>query len=524
MRKITISIFLLSLIFSSCSEDWVDLDPRSNKSLDNHFQTEEDFYRSIIAAYDPLQWCGTNFRTFEYHHFGMLSNILSDDAWSGGGNANDRVGYIQAENGKADPASSDFYARYTTELFGVNRANIVLDQLESATSLPETSKKQFEGEARFLRAKYYFNLVRMWGRVPLVDKIYSLEELKAMPQAKPGEIYNLIASDLYQASDLLPEEVADEDVGRATKWAAKALLVRVFMFFDGYKGNLDPVAEKLMAGETEINKVKAQQLAEEVLNKSGHGLVKDYDDLFKSGNENNIESIFEVQFSEGSKWGDWTNLAGQEGFMLQQFLGMRTPDSEDYAAGWAYSTISTSLYNEFEDGDKRRFATIIDVNDPAEGIKKYQTGYQNTGYFLKKYYPRVSDASTSGTSEHNWRLNEVLIRYADVMLMSAELHLDDDPAKALGYVNELRKRAGLEELGSIDLDIIYHERRVELAGEGHRYWDLLRRGMKYAKDKINSTNEGGEFSTAFNEAAKGLMPIPQNEIDLANGWIQNKPY
>lgn len=520
MIRTIFKIMALLFVLTSCSQDWLELEPVDKKTLSSFYQTEDEMNMAVISVYDPLQWNATNFFGFEYFNFGMLSDILSDDCWSGGGNSSDRVGYLAAERGAANPSAGDFYALYKTCFYGISRANAVTERIGDVEEISDEAKVQFVGEAKFLRALYYFRLVRMWEKLPIMTTILTLEELEALPQADPQEVYDLIATDLWEAYNALPLSYDDTNLGRATKWAAAGLLMRVYLYYDGYKGGI------LMAGDVTLDKSEMIDLADSLIINSGHDLLPDINDLFASSNENNIETLFEVQFTENAQWGDWTNMSGQSGNMMVNYRGLRGI-KEPYDDGWAYGPFTEQLSDEFEAADPRRLFAVL---APVEEKLSYTPAYQNTGFFCKKYQPLAADRGTSGEKRFNYNLNEVLIRYADVLLMAAELNLDVDAGKALTYLNQVRTRAmgpGAA-LVAIDLDAIYHERRVELAGEGHRYWDLLRRGLDYAETHINGTNEDGsdEFKSEFNRASKGLMPIPQNELDLMTsaGWVQNDGY
>lgn len=525
MKKIIISIVgLVFVSLVSCTDDWVDIEPVENATQESFYKTERDMNMAVIAAYDPLQWNATNYFSFEYHNFGMLAGVLSDDQWSGGGGASDRVGYLAAERGAAQPGAQDFYAMYRVNWSGVYRANMVISRMETVEEITNEARDQYLGEAKFLRALYYFRLVRMWGNLPLVDREMTKDELEALPQVEPSEIYNLIASDLYEASQILPASYESSQLGRATKWAASSLLLRVYLYFDGYIGG------SLMANGTAIDQAKAAQIADSVILSSGHALLPDMNELFKSGNENNIESIFEVQYTDAALWGDWTNMAGQTGNMLCNFYGMRGVSPDDpYDDGWSYGTVTQELLDSYEANDPRKQFAVIDA--VKEAIPHATDSYHCTSLFIKKYTPLKADRPASGGEKRfNYKLNEVIIRYADVLLMAAEINLGLNDGKALGYLNEVRTRAmGADEaLDAIDLDAIYYERRAELAGEGHRYWDLLRRGLDYAETMINGTTVDGsdEYVSTFNMASKGLMPIPQNELDLMKSanWVQNSGY
>ena len=237
-----------------------------------------------------------------------------------------------------------------------------------------------------------------------------------------------------------------------------------------------------------------------------------------------IKNLFlNGKYSENAASDDWGGW-GIRGNFASVFYGPREPLGDpSINPGWSFGTMSWSLVNEYEAGDPRLNVTCYnaDVN-----LSSYFHSYQNTGYFNAKYMPQSAYIAPNGSVDHNWAINYKDMRLAELYLIGAELNLTANPAMAADYLNEVRVRAMGEpaRLATIDIDVIYHERRVELAGEGHRKWDLLRRGLDYAKTKIDASwvtpsgiENPGDFELGvFNTNTWGMLPIPAAEIRLVN--------
>ena len=308
----------------------------------------------------------------------------------------------------------------------------------------------------------------------------------------------------------------------------RVLLARVYMLYEGFAKPVLGATGNLKANGTEITRQYIVDGLQTIITSQRYRLLDNYADVFAWDNENNAESIFEWQYSEKSFWGDWGNIWGVDGNFSVIFVRPRNPQPDSvYSAGWSFSVPTWSLVNEFEPEDTDRKNTTIFNAD--EQLNSYTKSYQNTGYFNHKYMPRTAFFPIQGSSELNWPKNYIDMRYADVLLMTAELILDQNPSQALEYFNEVRTRAmgDAAAKSSINLDDIYHERRVEFACEGHRKWDLLRRGLDYAKQKIDASwdipanvpNADDFIGRQFVKETYGMIPIPGSEIRLANEGV-----
>jgi hypothetical protein len=254
--------------------------------------------------------------------------------------------------------------------------------------------------------------------------------------------------------------------------------------------------------------------------------MSNYADLWDWSRQNTKESILEIQYSDKAKSGDWGGWNINGNFSCV-WMGPRNPEGDaSVFPGWSFSTLTWSLVNEFEAGDPRKDATVYNADVQ---LTKYNKAFMNTGYFNKKYMANANYIGSGGDQAHNFPRNFIDIRYAEVLLMAAELFLNDNPAKALGYLNQVRTRSlgASKALTAITLDAIYHERRVEFGGEGQRKWDLLRRGNDYAASKIAASfnvpsgipNPADFVPRNFKATTWGMFPIPASEIRNTNSGV-----
>ena len=487
MMKTKLTYLIIAIFaISSCSDDFIDVDPPFESS-ETFFNSEEDYQNALIGAYDLLQTTYINV---------MLGDIASNNTLSGGESATDVIGIQEIDEMIHTPINQQLRDIFGWMFAGVNRANFVLE-FQDKTDFE--GKENVIAQARFLRAYYYFELVKFFGDVPLaVDKRISFGEQFGLERTPRAEIYAQMEEDLIFAAANMPYD--QTDVGRATKGSAQALLGKVYLFQDKFQ--------------------EAATVLEDLINNGPYQLLSDYSTMFENDNENNIESVFEVQYTdeEGAGFGC---LQCSEGNIAVGFNGIRNYNGPLFDSGFSFNVPTQETYDAFEDGDMRRDIAVLDINSWAEDTgATYDTGYKHTGYFNRKYIARQGDANTGDanlTNPNNYRA----IRYADVLLMAAEAlnrgGISDGQAQM--YLNMVRERA----FGNSDNNItatgigltnaIYRERRVELVGEGHHFFDLVRTGRAAAD------------IPGFQSGKHELFPIPQIEIELAgNTWEQNPGY
>lgn len=518
-KLVVIALICISLY--SCSDNFLDLEPKTNTLEANSYNSEQDAFNAMAAVYDALAVQPWNFVPLQ-------SDIFSDDAFCGGEQGggmwqwqDQEIGIIDAENAAASALWNRCYS-------GIYRANMFFMKEDEIAWSSESLRNRMNAEIRLLRAYFNWDLARHFGWVPIIDKILpSSEEYKNQSQSTPEEMYQYLIKELLLAMPYLPDEVNVNETGRATKDVARILMARTYMFYEGFAKPVLGASADLSYNGTTIDKQYVLGEMENIIESHRYRLLDNYADVFAWDNENNAESIFEFQYSEKSFSGDW-GLWNSDGNIAVIFYGPRNPSPDTvYSAGWSFGTVTWSLVNEFEEADSVRFnASVMNADDELDN---YNHSFQNTGYFNRKYIPRYKYYPLNGTSELNWPKNYIDMRLAEVYLIASELALGTDNTKALTYLNEVRTRAMGKPaaLSSINLDAIYHERRVELNGEGHRKWDLLRRGIDYTKKKIDASwdtpaniENVDDFSgRQFIADTWGMLPIPGSEIRLANAGI-----
>lgn len=488
---IKLSIAILVGISPACTK-YVDYDPKEDYQItaDDYFKNPADYDKMLIGAYSPLQWLWAS---------PVIGDIASDNAVTGGENATDVLGLQQIDDYQITAVNNYLTETWKACYEGINRVNYLE---ENKAKMDFAGKDEIYGQAYFLRAYYYFELVRFFGDVPLfVERRLGATDSKQFPRTAKAEVYKQIELDLTNAIAVLPETHVEQ--GRITKYAAQALLGKVYL----YQEKFDQAASML----------------ENVVN-GPFQLVEDFGSIFLVSGENGPESVFEIQYSNLSPFYDWTNPGRGQGNLAVQSTGIRNlTGSSPYGQGWSTNLPTVDLANAFEAGDQRKDVTILDIEaykagHPQFNITYLVAPYKNTGLYNQKYHPRKGE--TSGQVELNYLNNNRTIRYADVLLMAAEANnrkTSPDDQKAQLYLNRVRSRAFGDDLhavnatGSVLKEAIWKERRVELAMEGDRFFDLVR------------TGQAAKEITGFVAGKNEVFPIPQQEIDIS-GLEQNPGY
>lgn len=530
MKKI---IYLLSLFLAlnSCS-DFLDTSPLTTKVNTNFYKNPADVEQALYGIYSLLN-PGRN----PFMHSFFVSELMSDDRFGGGGAVDARIHAIS----EFKNFSNDMYL-YTWEqnYKGIFRCNMLLesfDQVEQWNS--EEQKNRFKGEAFFMRAYYYFDLARMFGEVPLV----LATEPQNLPKATYNELYAQIAIDLKNAIDIMPEQpYSTQDIGRATKWSAQALLARVFLFYTGTYNQ----AELPLPEEGSITKSEVINQIDDCIALSGHKLTSDFRNQwpysyasndYAYAKENNLswvgeegsntEAMFSIRFSA---------LGGGTHNAFNLYFGVRMQNTFPFGYGWGCGPVNPQLWNSWSDTDIRKKGSICDMNSENIAYKSSGDQYHETYLWQKKYMPININLDETRKSmfthlydspDDNMECNTqeiVLIRLADVYLMGAEL----GSSKAQEYFDIVRERANLPSI-PVNLENIKTERRYELAFEGVRYYDLLRWGdLENALNKVKNIPvemEGKtiEYSILYRPETNGFLPIPESQIELSNGVLEQNP-
>lgn len=537
--KLNILIFgTLSLGMLSCSESFLDTESMTSLFDNNFYKTEADAEMALIGCYDGFQRTTSSGGVSFY----VASEVLSDNCFGGTGNTDGR-NHAVLDRFDINESPSDnnlFNDTWTNYYTGINRCNTLLKKLpgttkwnSSDTAVVAKTKKRIEGETRFLRAIQYFDLVRLFEKVPLLTE----PTTENVPQSEPKAVYDLIVSDLkYAAANIptnaYPKANAATNDGRVTCYAAKAMLARVYLFYTGYYA------------KTDLNVTKAEVLQglEDVITSKEFSLIANFKSLWpaasyvpnakdntldKSGyaGKGNKEVVFAQKFNNTQDYNG--NLDGNRWLVM---MGLRNTNFSPYGRGWGACTVNPKLVQDFATGDTRKVASIIDVkNEGIEATFDLKDQREYTGYAVKKYTPTAfPDGTADVGGENDFQISQdqdfIVIRYADVLLMAAEL----GSANALNYYNEVHTRAGLSPKNAITNADINSERRFEFAFEAIRYWDLLRQGLSNAASTIAQTQNvlSGNaadvvtISAAKITATRGFMQIPNTQITLSNNVLK----
>jgi hypothetical protein len=509
----SLTILLLVLFFTGC-EDFLDLKPLDQEVSSNFYQTEDNAMQALVAVYDVLTYQSSP--DVSWAPFITVSDVLSDDAYAGGSDANDGMDENELNTFNIPVNNQIVHSIWIKNYIGVFRANQFLEIIDGIDASDEFKTRTI-AEAKFLRAYFYFEQVRFFENIPLLTSTIKGPSEYQQEQNTPEEVYNQIALDLVEAIADLPESVSAAEAGRISKWAAQALLARVYLFYNGVYG------ADLQADGTPVDQALVLGYLEDLIENSGHDLFPEYATNFKLAGEFGIESVFEISYGDSPPWWDWDYVRGGNGNLSAQMNGPRVTGSDNWDRGWSFCPVSQKLVDDLS-GDPRFEYTIL-TEEELDG--KLTVGYQHTGYFSKKYSSDAEHWGADGQFELNRTCNHRVIRFSDVLLMAAEL----GSPNAQTYLDRVRTRVGLTSVAAT-MDNILNERRLELSLEGIRYYDVIRRGLTYADQELTHSVRGPNyigdqeiFDVSFDPATKGFLPIPQSEIDLSAGVLkQNDGY
>ena len=494
MKNNLIKIISLLAIVSCCAcGELLDKQPLDQLTTDLFYKTESDAEKAILAAYSPMidvEWIGKGW---------MITEIPSDNSQAGGTDPD----FTPIDNFTVAADNLPVANYWAIHYRQVTLANVVIEKV-SQMDIPETAKNVFLAEARFLRAVAYFDLVRIYGGVPLITEAPSLDRELFYPRSSPNEVYELIKADFEFAGEYLPVTRTGSDAGRATKGAALAFLAKVNLTTRDY--------------------VAARDIAKSVIDLGVYQLLDDYNDNFElATSDNNKESVFQVQFTGCGPNGTGNAM---QAFFAPWGEGI-TKDRDGWGSQIPTAPIlnnpNTTIIDAIKKDDLRRHTSIMLPNayypsiNPEDGGYTYPSrGASAVSANIKKYVV----GSGSNICFMSTPQNAHVIRYSDVLLTYAEAIMiiqggvASDPA-ALDAYNKVRTRAGLPAVTSFDAADMLQERRAEFAFEGHRWFDLLRSGKTVEIMTLHGKNLDDHNL---------LFPIPSSEIEVNPKLEQNPGY
>lgn len=473
----TLLLITTLLLMMSCNKDFLELPPISLPVVEVLYKTDKDFQDAITGCYASLR--------DQYENMYIFGDVRSDDSWHALGN---NVSMVAIDNFAERSSESVYASTWSNYYKTIDRANLVLSKIENADVSVVINKERYIAEAKFLRAFAYFDLVRIFGDVPKVTVPISIDASYEMKRESVSKIYEeVIIPDLSAAENALPQNYSGVDIGRCTKGAAKALLGKVYLYIKNFQN-----AESKLQEVTTMN----------------YALLPKYNDLFDyTKDEHHSEYIFDIEYLTGG-----TDVGS---YFSNNFLPKSTDShAEEYfgivGGAGELNTPTWDLYYAFDNNDPRRNITV-------------DSGYYDNGVwydffqietFTQKY---LAATPSNGHSLVNWKV----IRYADVLLMYAEaLNENNKTELAISYLNQIRNRVGMSQYSNLSKDEtrekIYHERRLELGMEGHRWFDLIRTGR--ALDICESLGM---------KSHNQVFPIPLREIQVVNDpniFPQNPEY
>lgn len=556
IKIMTFGLAAMGMLTTACSNSFLDVESKTESNTDNFYKSEKDAWRALIGCYDGWRQIssagGINFY--------VASTIMSDETYGATGNGDGR-GYqaIDRFDQSQSPADLQLYTGdWKVYYAGIYRCNELItrqDQIEWVEG--SGNKGLYIGEARTIRALLYFDMVRLWGNIPLF--LTPVNENRE--QIDPDAVYAAIATDLKFAIENIPADanLSADDSGRITKYAAEAMLARVYLYYSGYYGKeLSYTApEGVDAVSGSLTKAEALAAVEDVIASGKFSLVEEFKNLWPAASLVPIagETGWNTELSTYAGDSNSEILLAQKFTPTQDYngnndsnrwlvmMGMRSLNFTPYGKGWGACTVCPTYLDKFENNDTRKPASVIDL--AGEGITQspdfnasWKDWREYTGYTVKKYTPLVygnglpgtNPDGTAGFQECNPEI-WVIMRYADVLLMAAEL----GSSNAQSYFDMVRTRAGLASINATH-DNIMKERAVEFAFEGIRYWDLMRQAnggeINAVADAVAAaagpvTNGGVNGRVDYEKskilATRGLSQIPNDQIVLSNGVLKQNP-
>lgn len=566
MKKVIYFIGFVALVFVTSCEKYLDTENLYGKDLESFYKTPQDIEEAMAGVYNAIYTPGV------HSNESLAANLMSDMMLGGGGPDDKSAKWV---DNFEDPAEDTYRDMWTQCYNGISRANAIIEKTESADfaayfDSPEEAEKfkdQAIGEALFMRGFFYFRLAKFFGGVPL---IVAIDTPRDLPRSTFTETYAQIATDLKMAIERLPgdkfTEIPTSRYGHANKWVAQAYLGRVFLYYTGYMTNMEGQSTSdlpLLEGGS-LSASDVANYLEDCVSGSGYMLTDDFRNLWPYSNVNNSAGTtvlpwaedeglawvgqdgtaptfgsgnYETMFMQRYSFGDWGwNNGNSYTNRLALFTGVRGQSMVPFGEGWGWCPINPTLWNTWDNEDPRKEGSILQLGNDAQGTGSYEgdKGDHETGFFNKKYIA-IQHPNESGSVQgmfvqlYNWGNADmqlmhaqdfIFMRFADVLLMHSEITGTADG------MNVVRNRAGLEPV-SYSLDAIKQERMHEFAFEGLRWFDIVRWGdVESAFDATISVRNSGidaQYKANYRSEIKGLVPIPETEMRLANGIYEQNP-
>ena len=501
LRNFISVIALGSVLFASCGDDFLTVENPTAQPIEEYFRTADHLEEALVAAYAPMHW--TDWSMGQYNPIQIMCDIMADQIWVGGADKTDNQFWHLMMNYEALPTNC-MTAIWTDAYSGVKRCNDLIlytGWTKDAKEIDDAAEASYLEQAKLLRVYYYSWLWKFWGNVVYYEK--NLEAPYIGTQYTADEVYAKMIADLEGAIaiDVLPMRQPDAKAGYLTKAFA-------YMLY----------AELVMYQKDESRYATALNYMKDIIADGGYDLVDDYGTIFHPAGEWSKESIFEITHKADGQVRSYDNVLAAGGTILPQLIGPynMTEGGDDHKAGWGFAPVRLETYNLFDASDARRAATCYDAT-----VNTYEPRYQDTGYFLEKYQGSQAEYATGdGAPDMRFGNNIRVYRFSETLLNAAELALTSDPTNAKIWLNKVHNRAGLTDTVDATLDNIKKERALEFVGEGKRYWDLIRWGDA---STVLGPDAYGYRTNTWSENKK-YLPIPQSEIDAAQGTLKQNNY
>jgi hypothetical protein len=546
--KLKIIFFIIISLYSGCSEEFLERTPLGMETTATFYSSEDNAVQAVTACYAVMVYRGSFSR-----NFWAFGDVASDDTEAAG----EVGGADQPDMQRIDqmlhvPTNAYFFEYWRNIYEGINNCNIVLEKFPDA-DFNEDIKSRLMGEAKFLRAIYHFYLNSIFGGIPIITRILLPDEYYSTPRNTIAEVLHQVQADLQEAASALPDTYSSlSDDARATKGAARAYLLKALVFESSYAKNYSD-DERFEGCEEKWD--EAWNVAQQIIGSGVYKLEPHYADLWTEAGDESKEHIFRVVNAAmnitGSEYIN-TALVSSSHNTYQSVRAYWEYDTitgdsviiEGQILGWGLNAPTYNLAAEYEPGDPREKISIvtdsdtIEIDPTASGVSIFRRAAPSYGS------PTMMNNAKYDPEPNEWVIRSFfrgpldikMFRYADVLLLAAEAAIElNRPGDALGYINMLRTRARNSgntgqpvDLTSVTLANVIHERRVELAMEAHRFFDIVRWGIAY--DRLNGLYRatdtlGGvdgnpiEFIIGKNE----FFPIPEEELILSKGSIKQNP-